>query len=257
MQFKTPLLFSACMLLSLFASSQDNYEIQVYGSETMAARSTMLELHSNFTFEGTRQAADGLYPTQHIFHETLEITHGFNPWFETGFYIFNALGSGGRTAYVGSHIRPRIRIPESWSWPVGLSLSAEVGYQKPKYCADDWTLEIRPIIDRTVGRTYFALNPSFGKSLHGRHQQQGFDFSPNVKGSYSLRPVWALGLEYYGAMGTLFRFLPASQQEHQLFITADIKFSPRWECNLGYGHSLTRTADNSIAKMILGYRFGQ
>ena len=29
---------------------QGNYEIQVYGSDTVAAKRTMIELHSNFTF---------------------------------------------------------------------------------------------------------------------------------------------------------------------------------------------------------------
>jgi hypothetical protein len=41
------------------------------------------------------------------------------------FYIFN--------------IRPRVRVPESWNWPVGVSLSAEIGYQRPAYSADTWT----------------------------------------------------------------------------------------------------------------------
>jgi hypothetical protein len=34
------------------AVAQDNYEIQVYGSETVPAGSTMVELHSNYTFRG-------------------------------------------------------------------------------------------------------------------------------------------------------------------------------------------------------------
>lgn len=35
------------------AKAQDNYEIQVYGSDTVAPKTTMLELHSNFTAEGS------------------------------------------------------------------------------------------------------------------------------------------------------------------------------------------------------------
>ena len=35
------------------AKAQDNYEIQVYGSDTVAPKTTMLELHSNFTVEGS------------------------------------------------------------------------------------------------------------------------------------------------------------------------------------------------------------
>src|SRR5437016_6046192 len=102
--------FSALLLACLIPCAmhaQDNYEIQVYGSETVPKDSTMLELHSNFTIQGSTETTDGVLPTNHIFHETVEVTHGWNSWFETGFYFFNAIGSGGRTAYVGSHIRPR------------------------------------------------------------------------------------------------------------------------------------------------------
>ena len=38
------------------AKAQDNYEIQVYGSDTVAPQTTMLELHSNFTVEGSYPA---------------------------------------------------------------------------------------------------------------------------------------------------------------------------------------------------------
>jgi len=43
--------------------AQDNYEIQVYGSETVAPKTTMLELHSNFTFQGSKTTVEGVIPT--------------------------------------------------------------------------------------------------------------------------------------------------------------------------------------------------
>ncbi|MEI8280352.1 MAG: hypothetical protein WCG87_11355, partial [Bacteroidota bacterium] len=166
--------------------AQDYYEIQVYGSETVEKHYTMLELHSNYTLDGEKNTVNEVLPTHHIFHETIEITHGFTNWFETGFYIFTAIGSDNRTNYVGSHIRPRIRIPESWKWPVGLSLSGEIGYQKRDYSEDDWTLEIRPIIDKQIKKFYLAFNPTLDKSLHGLNQKENFVFSPNFKVSYAI-----------------------------------------------------------------------
>ena len=142
----------SCLIITQEAFSQDNYEIQVYGSETVAPKATMVELHSNYTIDGSTTEENGVLPTHHIVHETIEITHGFTNWFEVGFYFFNAIGNEGRTNYVGSHIRPRVRVPDSWHWPVGVSLSLEAGYQKLKYSEDDWTLEIRPIIDKTLGK---------------------------------------------------------------------------------------------------------
>jgi hypothetical protein len=145
---------------------QDNYEIQVYASETVAPAATMFELHSNFTVDGRKSTQDGLWPTEDAEHETLEITHGFTPWFETGFYLFTSARSGQGWQWVGDHIRPRIRVPESWGWPVGLSLSTEVGYQRPEVSQDTWTWEIRPIIDKQLGRWYMAINPALERSWH-------------------------------------------------------------------------------------------
>src|SRR5258708_33398223 len=85
-------LWLAAMLscLPLPAGAQDNYEIQVYGADTVEPRSTMVEFHSNFTIAGSKTIADGVRPTNHAFHETLEITHGWTPWFETGYYVLSS-----------------------------------------------------------------------------------------------------------------------------------------------------------------------
>ena len=58
------------------AAAQGNFEIQVYGAETVPAGSTMVELHSNIAIQGTTKVEDGVLPTQHAIHETLEITRG-------------------------------------------------------------------------------------------------------------------------------------------------------------------------------------
>ena len=63
-------------LCSPVCQAQDNYEIQVYGSETVAPKTTMVELHSNYTFQGSKTTVDGVIPTEHELHETVEITQG-------------------------------------------------------------------------------------------------------------------------------------------------------------------------------------
>lgn len=245
---------TASFCLDQDAFSQDNYEIQVYGSETVAKQATMFELHSNYTFDGSVAVSNKVLPTNHTFHETVEITHGFNDWFEVGFYLFNAIGSNNRTNYVGSHIRPRVRVPDTWHWPVGVSLSTEAGFQKLQYSEDDWSLEIRPIVDKSLNKIYLAFNPTVEKSLHGPNTREGFIFSPNIKTSYDVTPKWALGFEYYGSIGQLTHFSPLKQQQHQVFLAADANLSPDWELNFGYGHAFTKNADNSILKLIVGYR---
>ena len=117
-----PLAVVSSLLLARVATAQDNYEIQVYSFDLVPPHHTMVELHSNFTFEGSKEIQDGVRPTNHALHETIEITHGFTPWFETGFYIFTSARSGDGWDWVGDHIRPRFSVPESWHWPVGLSI---------------------------------------------------------------------------------------------------------------------------------------
>lgn len=249
------LLLFSCSLLR----AQDNYEIQVYSAPTVEPGITMIELHSNFTINGSKTIdASGMLPTEHVLHETIEITHGWTPWFETGFYIFNSIGSGGRTNYVGSHIRPRFAIPESFNWPVGLSLSLEYGWQKKAFSPDVETLEIRPIIDKKIldNRLYIAFNPTFDKSFKGPSSPIGYVFSPNIKVGYDITRKVNLGLEYYGSLGPVHEFLPYSQQQQQLFAVTDIDFGPKWEFNAGIGYGMTPGTDRLIVKTILGRRFG-
>jgi hypothetical protein len=235
--------------------AQDNYEIQVYGYDAVEPKHTMVELHSNFTIDGSKTVQDGVLPTNHAMHETIEITHGFTDWFETGFYIFTYERNGFGVQWVGDHIRPRVRIPPTWRWPVGLSLSNEIGYQRAKFSPDTWTWEMRPIVDKQIGPWYLAFNPTLDRSLHGPSVRDGFIFSPNVKVGYDFTKKINGGIEYYGAVGPATDFVPISQQQHQLFPVVDLNLSPKWEVNFGLGVGVTRSTDHLIAKMILGYRF--
>ena len=238
----------------LFA--QNNYEIQVYGSETVAPGHTMLELHSNYTFSGSKYVVDGMVPTNDALHETVEITQGLNDWSELGFYIFtsdNHYGYG--YGWVGDHIRPRVRVPEEWHWPVGVSLSLEFGYQRALYSPDTWTLEIRPIIDKQIGRWYLAFNPSLDRSFHGPSVSQGVVFSPNFKAGYDVTKKVNVGFEYYGSLGPVTGFDALYEQEQQIVPCIDLNLSPDWEFNAGVGVGMTRSTDHLLVKVIIGRRF--
>jgi len=217
----------------------------------------MVELHSNFSVEGSKGVFDGVLPTEHQWHETLEITHGFTPWFEVGYYNFTSLQNGFGWKWVGTHLRPRVAVPESWHWPVGLSLSNEIGYQRPLFSRDTWSWEIRPIIDQKYKRLYWAFNPTFERSLHGPAVNQGVEFSPNAAVTYDLTQVVTAGIEYYGSVGPVTGFDPFRDQQQQIFPVIDLNLGPRWEFNFGVGVGMTRTTDHLLLKMILGYRFGR
>ncbi|MDR3725745.1 MAG: hypothetical protein P4K86_01760 [Terracidiphilus sp.] len=235
--------------------AQSNYEIQVYGADTVAPRTTMVELHSNFTADGQRKTFEGVAPTFHAEHETIEITQGINEWSEVGFYVFTSERSGQGVQWVGDHIRPRVRIPEKWNWPVGVSLSTEVGYQRARFSPDTWSWEIRPILDKQMGRWYLAVNPALERTWHGPGVKLGLDFAPAAKVSYDLTKKVTGGLEYYGDYGSLTNIASFHDQQQQFFPAIDLNLSPDWEFNFGVGVGPTAATDHWIVKAIVGRRF--
>ncbi|MBS1509511.1 MAG: hypothetical protein JST86_01625 [Bacteroidetes bacterium] len=245
------------MLLLVLASvhlsfAQDNYEIQVYASPTQAPGSTIFELHSNYTFDGEKNVVDGVRPSYHALHETVEITQGITQNFEIGFYFFTNSTSPYGFHYVGSHIRPRVSVPDSWHWPFGASLSTEFGFQSADYSGDTWNIEVRPIIDKQFNKLYVAFNPTFGIGLKGSSDHTP-SFEPNIKSSYSFNKV-ALGLEYYGDMGQVNHIPAVNEQSHALYAVADLSVDPRWEINVGPGWGLTKATDGFVFKLLVGRR---
>jgi hypothetical protein len=242
-------------MYSSFARAQGNYEIQVYGADTVEPKNTMVEVHSNFTINGSKITDDGTYPTNHQLHETLEITQGLNNWSEVGFYVFSSAQAGHGWEWVGDHIRPRVRVPDSWHWPVGASLSMEFGYQRAVYSPDTWTWEIRPIVDKQLGRWYFAVNPALERTVHGPGVSQGWGFAPGVKVGYDFSRVVSAGIEYYADYGKLGAFDTLHDQQQQIFVVSDLNVSPKWEINFGVGIGPTAGTDHTIVKAIVGRRF--
>ena len=249
---KTCFLF--IFILPLYSlPAQENYEIQVYGSPTMPKGNTIFELHSNFTFVGEKNMIEGVNPSYHSLHETVEITHGITENFEIGFYLFTNYTNSYGYKIIGTHIRPRISVPGKWNWPVGASLSAEFGYQRRQYATDTWNMEIRPIVDKQWGNFYLAFNPTFGISLKSDTNIHTPGFEPNLKVSYTINKL-ALGLEYYGDTGLINDIPKLSQQSHALFIVADLYLDPRWEVNFGPGFGLTNNTDGFVFKLLIGRR---
>jgi hypothetical protein len=257
--------FAFILLMAAAASSllhaQDNYEIQIYGSETVAPQTLMVETHSNFSavgskaLPGSKFTSEGTYPTNHAERETLELTTGINRWSELGFYLFSSSSSATGVQWVGDHLRPRVRAPESWHWPVGASLSMEIGYQRAVFSPDTWTWEIRPIIDKQIGRWYASVNPAMERAFHGPGIRDGLSFTPGFQIGYDFTKVVTGNIEYYGSYGKLGDFVPLRDQQQQIFPTIDLNVSPAWEINFGVGVGMTSSTDHIIVKAIIGRRF--
>ena len=67
------------IILVLGACAQADNEIQVYASPTIQKNWTIFELHTNYTFKGSKYLID--QRSAKWFNTTLEITHGFGKKF--------------------------------------------------------------------------------------------------------------------------------------------------------------------------------
>ncbi len=244
------LIIKSCMLF--FATSiintsfaQDANEIQVYGSATTPKYTTMIELHNNYTFTGPKFNQE-----YHPFLQTLEVTTGISENFEFGFYVFT-YNNNGKTQYTGSNIRPRVKAPDEWNLPIGLSLSSEIGCSiDPSTHENNWGAEIRPIVDKTIGAHYLSFNPNIGISFSNKE----YLFEPNLKYAFSASPKASLGFEYYGNTGKIFNPFKLPEQEHQLYAVIDLFLHPLYEFNLGIGKGLTDASNGTTIKCYVGRR---
>src|SRR6202046_2280978 len=269
------LFFSLVVLALMYpacARAQDNYEIQVYPSETMAPKTLLVELHSNFTVDGSTTTQFGMLPTEDQEHETIELTEGINDWSEIGFYIFTAEKNGNGVQWVGDHIRPRVRVPPRWHWPVGVSFSTEFGYARAPYSNPTWSWQFMPIVDQTIGRWYWSVNGTMVWDVHvvappanfTRQQKQlyytdvapkGLTFGPAATLTYAPSKYFNFGVEYYSYYGQWGNFAPLPYQQQQGFPVVNLFVSPKWEVNLGAGWGATAGTDHLIVKCIIGRYF--
>jgi hypothetical protein len=244
----------SCLLYSVFACAQADNEIQVYASPTIQHKWTIFELHSNYTFKGSKLLTDPRAARR--VNETLEITHGFGKNFEIGFYTFTGFNPDGRFQYLGNQVRPRVTVPASWNWKVGASLSLEFGFFRP----DDstgffWQGELRPILDKTLGNWYFAFNPNIDFVLTGN--EKGAGIAPQFKMVYTIQKKTGIGFEYYGGLGSFKKILPGNLQEHLIGPVIDLYIHPMWEINGGFLFGLTENSNQRAIKILLGRRRGK
>ena len=242
------------LLLSAASFAQADNEIQVYASPTIPKGQTIFELHSNYTFKGSKFLTDPALAKWE--NETLEITHGLGKNFELGFYTFTGFSPNGDFQYLGNQIRPRITIPEEWKWPVGASLSFEIGFFRPhKDSAFQWQGEIRPILDKSWGDFYLSFNPNIEFVLTG--EEKGAGLTPQLKSVYTLNNRYGLGFEYYSDLGSFQHMLPFARQEHLLGPALDLYIHPKWEINTAFLFGLTDHSNQRIFKLLLGRRVGR
>ena len=256
---KARFFFSGILLLfiTINANAQDPFEVQVYEYETVPKGMWNLETHINFVGRGSKMFEGKVAPTQHQFHLTYELTHGITNNFEMAAYLVLAHRPGFGFEYVGWRVRPRVSLPKSWGLPVDISLSGEVGFPRDAYEEADATLEIRPIIEKKLGRFQMDFNPVIGRALKGPGSKDGWDFEPGVRFGYELHKKFDLSLEYYGSTGPITKALPKGEQVHQFYPGGDLKINDKMVFNFGIGWGVTDAGNRLVYKSRVGILFGK
>ena len=129
MRISAAALLIAGILSACTSLAQGDNEIQVYASPTIGEKKTIVELHNNYTFKGSKNLVDPR--SARWLNHTLEITHGIAANVEIGFYTFVTLSPDGRYQYLGNQIRPRVTAPDTWNLPFGISFSASISVSLP------------------------------------------------------------------------------------------------------------------------------
>ncbi|MCM3877368.1 MAG: hypothetical protein NEA02_13255 [Thermoanaerobaculia bacterium] len=242
-------LFLPLLCASLPLGAQDPFEVQVYEYETVSKGRWNLETHLNYVSKGTTAYEGPMAPTEGQFHTTFELTRGITDSFELAGYVLLGSYTGGSFQCAGARIRPRVMVPKEWAWPVGVSLSIEIGFPTKVFEENGTTLEIRPIFEKKFGAWQLDVNPVVGTALSGPGRG-AWDFEPGARFAYEASKALDLSIEYYGAIP-----FSGGDQVHQIYPGADIHLSPDVVLNVGAGWGLTDAGNRFVWKMRVGAMF--
>jgi hypothetical protein len=226
-------------------SAQDPFEIEVYGYRTAARAEWELDTHLNYIARGTRAFDGTVAPNEHQAHLAFELTRGLTDHLELAAYLLSAYRPGSGFEYAGARVRSRVRAPDAWRLPVGLSVAAELEFSPAAYDESAIGLEIRPIVERRVGRLLLDVNPVIERGLraHGAARAGGWELEPSARLGFTVSPTLDLSFEYYGKLGGT-----AADRVHQLYPGVDLQLGEDFDLNLGVGFGLTSAGSRTVLK---------
>jgi len=231
----------------------DPWEFEVYPYATLSRGTLEVETNNavvaNGHSNGGSGTAKGSFKSHGMWYNQYEITYGFTDRLEAAFYLQCARPNANSFWYAGSKYRVRGRVRDEGEFPVDLGWYAELEWHKtPQFDDSDLELELRPILEKDIGRFSVIANPIFEKSLVGAGHNQGFEFGYRNGVYYAWSSYLSPGVEFYGGIGLLDDSDPLSRQQHYIFpvVWGHLPFGT--EYNLGPGFGLTRGSDRVLVK---------
>jgi hypothetical protein len=190
-------------------------------------------------------------------HLTHELTAGIHERFSLGFMLLSARLPSHRLEYAGWRLLPHFYAPDSWRLPLKLGLVSELSFQRTRYEENSRRVEIRPILEKSMGHVQVDFNPIFERALHGPGTSRGWNFEPAIRVGYEASKRFTPSLEYYSSAGPVPGFLPLTEQIHVFFPGADLRFGERVVWSLGVGIGATSAGNRIVYKSRLEVQFGR
>ncbi len=248
------LALGALLFPHLAAAQVDPWEFEVYPYATEQRGVAELEVDNAVVANGHSQGPDGTaagtFPSQGIWYNQYELTYGLTDRIEAAAYLNMAQPSGRGYWYAGSKYRLRGRLFDEGTLPVDLGWYVELEWHKtPQFDDNELELELRPIIEKDIGRFSIELDPQFEKPIFtGPNKNKGFEFGYANGVYYRWMRYLSPGVEFYGAVGDIDDNDPLSTQQHYIFPVVWGELPHGIEYNVGPGFGLTRGSDHVIVK---------
>lgn len=232
----------------------DPFEFEVYPYQTIGKGVAELESLNSFIpdghTEGDAGTSSGEFPSDQMYRPALELTYGFTDKIEGAAYLNLAHPNGSSLQYAGSKYRLRGSLFEQGQLPADLGWYVELEWNRtPQFDESELELEIKPIIEKDIGRLEIDLNPKFVKAIFvGPDKNKGFEFG-YAAGTYYNYSRWiSPGVEFYGGIGLIDDIDTLHDQQHYIFPVVRGELGAGIEYNVGPGIGLTRGSDQVIVK---------
>jgi len=235
--------------------AQDPFEIHVYEYEPLPLGTFTYEAHLNYVLEGTKAYDGPVAPTQDQFHYSSELTAGLTDDFRMAFVLLTAKLPDQPLEYAGFRILPHIYAPPRWHLPLNLGLVAEFSFAHAIYEDNARHIELRPIVEKHIGRLQLDGSPVFSHSLQATGTK-GWIFEPAARIGWQVSRTCTHSVEDHSSLGLLTHFASAQNQVHQVLPGGDLRLGEHLTWSFGVGVGLTPATSGLVLKSHVQYEFG-
>ncbi|HYC46349.1 MAG TPA: hypothetical protein VED01_12820 [Burkholderiales bacterium] len=222
------------------------HEIEIETDDIAGVREQALALHANVG----RPGRNDVDREHRIIRVMPEYAYGFSHHWQVALQLpasriagdLEANGARAEVKYVAPHNDAR---GPYWG------AAAKISYSHALPDQGLWGLELTPIVGARIGDWHFAVNAGLSLRLSGT--QREVEFAPAAMAMFELNERHQVGLEYYGSLGPIKRFLPREERGHVLFAAWNYD-AGALGLNVGVGRGFTDSSDSWVAKMILGMK---